>query len=143
MFTKPNPGEFVTATVNWSDIMKTSVVYVQTNHSIQVISGKVVPSSSWDDPASFSIATGNPNFPVAVIPMKRVTDLSYGSGAEATEIIEAKQEEFETWTVQGSKESYTVTRRGDSWSCECKGWQFRSQCKHVNEKKQEVLDRNK
>jgi len=34
--------------------------------------------------------------------------------------------------VKGSKgQKYTVTKAGRSWKCECRGFQFRQDCKHI------------
>ena len=41
-------------------------------------------------------------------------------------------EEERTLQVKGSKGStYTVTQRGNVWTCECRGYQFRGDCKHI------------
>ena len=37
-----------------------------------------------------------------------------------------------TIEVQGSKgKTYKVTKTGPSWKCECRGFQFRQDCKHI------------
>ena len=34
--------------------------------------------------------------------------------------------------VKGSKgQKYTVTKTGSTWKCECRGFQFRRDCKHI------------
>jgi len=35
-----------------------------------------------------------------------------------------------------SKNIYTVTQRGDSWSCTCPAGKFRGMCKHINQVKE-------
>ena len=32
-----------------------------------------------------------------------------------------------------TNEEYVVTKRGDSWSCECMGFGFRGKCKHIEQ----------
>lgn len=137
MFAKPESGKSVRVTTDWSDLFATSVYRVP----IKPIVGTVIESDHYDDPASFRLLTSNTNFPVSVVPLERVTELTYSDGTEAATSQQAEQVDEETWEVQGSKESYIVSRKGTSWHCECKGWQFRQQCKHVNEKKAEVLAR--
>ena len=36
------------------------------------------------------------------------------------------------WAVQGSKgQTYNVRERGGLWTCECKGYEFRRKCRHI------------
>lgn len=144
MFDKPEVGKTVTVVTDWSDLFALHVPHVRANNSIQKDIGEVIPSESWDDPKTFRITTGRPEFPASVVPLERVIELSYSDGSETNTIEVEEKEDKETWVMKGSKgSSYLVTRNGDKWSCECPGWNFRGQCKHVNEKKQEVLDRSK
>ena len=39
------------------------------------------------------------------------------------------------WKVQGNGGEYTVREQGGVWSCECKGFSFRRNCRHVKEKR--------
>lgn len=144
MFEKPEVGTVVAVTTDWTDAYALYVGHVRCWRNIQRDVGEVLPSRDFDDPATFCMATGRPEFPVAVIPLRRVIDLRLSDGTEAAETKEEpKKEESEVWTVEGSKgNEYTVTRKGEQWSCTCPGFGFRGQCKHVNAKKQEVLDRN-
>ncbi len=142
MFTKPDVGATLTVTTDWSDYYKGFVEHVRINNNRRTISGRVVASEHFNDPNSFRLQTNNPNFPVSVVPIERVIKMTYIDGTKATERPSVALVDKETWAVAGSKASYVVTLRGSTWNCECKGWQFRGQCKHVNEKKQEVLDRS-
>lgn len=102
----------------------------------------MVESTHFDDPASLRLSTDIPHFPVCVIPLERVVELEFSDGTEAQN-VESELPDEESWAVAGSKgASYAVTRKGSIWYCECKGWMFRQQCKHVNEKKTEVLNRS-
>jgi hypothetical protein len=142
MFTRPEVGKTVTVTTDWSDYYSVCCEYVSITRNKNTQTGVVVKSEGHDDPASFRITTGKAHYPVAIIPLKRVTALKYSDGVE----VESKEVELadeEEWDVAGSKgSSYTVTRKVDTWHCECMGWQFRQQCKHVNAKKEEVLNRD-
>lgn len=45
-----------------------------------------------------------------------------------------------TWLVSGSKGStYTVTEADRGLVCTCSGFQFRGQCKHINQVQQESI----
>lgn len=141
MFTKPTVGKSVTVKLNFSDYLKFASVTARYANAISTVTGSVVDSEEFDDPSSFRIQTGNVKIPVAIIPLKNVTNLEYVDGNIAHQQEEIKPEqETESWLVQGSGTStYTVTRTGNQWHCECKGFSFRSQCKHINTKKVDVF----
>jgi hypothetical protein len=41
-------------------------------------------------------------------------------------------DDVKTIEVTGSKgQKYNVTKRGPKWECECRGFQFRRDCKHI------------
>ena len=41
-------------------------------------------------------------------------------------------EEKNQWEITGSKDKkYMVTQNGTSWHCECAGYRFRRDCKHI------------
>ena len=142
MFARPDVGKTVTVTTDWSDHYAGYCETIRITQSEKTRTGVVVESTHFDDPASFRITTDIPHFPVAVVPLARVVELEFSDGTEA-QTSESELPDEESWAVAGSKgASYTVTRRGGIWHCECKGFMFRSQCKHVNEKKQEVLNRS-
>ena len=142
MYNRPEVGKVVTVVTDWSDTYETSMDYVRIIYSKQTKTGTVVANEKYNDPASFNITTGKPQFPVANIPLHRVISLEYSDGA-VPETVDAIDDDSETWTSPGSKgNEYVITRRGNLWSCECVGWQYRSQCKHVNERKAEVLARS-
>ena len=143
MYDRPEVGKSVTVTTDWSDVVETSTPTVRIVYGKGVHTGTVLKNNDWNDPASFNITTGRPEFPVANIPLHRVIDIQYVDGTEAA-IVDDVDDDSETWSMSGSKgNEYVVTRRGDTWSCECVGWQYRSQCKHVNACKEEVLSRSK
>ncbi len=142
MFTKPEIGKTVTVSTDWSDVFRTHAEYVSITRNKNMTSGKVVASEDHDDPNSFRLLTNNTNYPVSVIPLERVIELDFDDGSKAEVRQEIDLPDEETWQANGSKDSsYIVTRCGNRWTCECKGFQFRQACKHINEKKQEVLDR--
>jgi hypothetical protein len=55
-------------------------------------------------------------------------------GAEARKYWDSEysEEEVKSIQVKGSKgNTYTVTKQGDKWKCQCSGFQFRGKCKHI------------
>jgi len=142
MFAKPELGSSVKVTTDWSNYFKMFAEHVCINRNQNTIYGTVVESIGKDDPNSFRLLTRNSTFPVSVIELDRVVELSLSDGTELDKRKEVDQVDEETWEVPGTKGSYIVTRKDNKWNCECKGWQFRSQCKHVNEKKQEMIDKS-
>lgn len=142
MFARPEVGKTVTVTTDWSDHYAVFCDYVRIARGKKTYTGTVIENTHFDDPASFRLSTDLPHFPVRVIPLTRVVELAYSDGVEVQN-VESELPDAEEWTVAGSKgKSYTVTRKGSVWHCECMGWQFRQQCKHVNAKKEEVLNRD-
>jgi len=107
--------------------------------------GIVIKSNDWDDPESFNMKTDLPKwqkFPHRTIMLKYVTKMAYADGEEIE--MKAKKEVKKTQTFQftseRSGEVYTVTATPDGVvKCTCKGFTFRSQCKHVNEVKERLM----
>ena len=55
-------------------------------------------------------------------------------GAEARKYWDSEHSEdpAKTFEVKGSKgKIYKVTKTGSKWKCECRGFQFRQDCKHI------------
>ena len=139
MFAKPDVGEKISVTTAWSDHYKTSMPHVRAVRSFNTTIGVVVENMKWVAADCFCMTTGNPYHPIAVIQLDRVYKLEYVSGKEA-EQIEAPSKEDATWSVKGSgKKFYTVTKKGNTWSCTCPGFTYHKKCKHVDAKKEEIL----
>lgn len=140
MFSRPEIGKAIKVTTDWSDYTK-YMVFSAGRHTLTGI--VVANQEDLDDPNSFCLRTANQHFPVSAIPLARVIELEYVDGTEATTEDAVELPDMESWTVNGSKgNKYIVTRTGTTWTCECQGFTFRQNCKHVTGKKQEVLDRN-
>ena len=96
-----------------------------------VYEGEVVAPNKWDNPDSFKLFTGNPEWPYSVISANHVHDIKYIEGGPGKNV----RTDVRSWTVSGSKgDQYTVTQNGTKWSCTCSGFQFRRTCKHVKKK---------
>lgn len=143
MFAKPPVGEIVKVTTDWSDYFEPFCETVRILNSTHTHNGEVLPSEDHDDPETFRLTTGRTEYPEAVISLHRIKTLEIGPdsvSADAME-VEGPQKQKETWTVDGSKgNKYVVTRNGTNWGCTCPGYGFRRSCRHIKEKKEEVLD---
>lgn len=109
------------------------------------VEGKLVRSEEWDPDSTIRVFTGNYDHPFSVIRLNRIKKLvdSKGKQFEVPKVGKLV-EELQTWQVAGSKgASYTVSRKGNTWRCECVGFQMRKPqfCRHIKEiRKQEGYD---
>lgn len=95
--------------------------------------GTVCASASYDDPQSFRLSTGDRQFPLRVIALDSVTELSYDDGTKGSQ-TDKKKVEVNAWQVKSDSRKggfYTVTRSGDHFACTCVGYGFRRSCRHV------------
>lgn len=53
------------------------------------------------------------------------------SGAKVKLLIEDEPEIFEVSSNSDPSKKYKVTKRGDSWTCECAGFGYRRKCSHI------------
>jgi hypothetical protein len=90
--------------------------------------GEVLKSYRWLTDREFCL-TGDDQWPIRVINLGNVVSMRFESGS-GTEVNTAVQ----TWEVTGSAGNrYLVTRDTSGWSCDCKGFQFRRNCRHITE----------
>lgn len=136
-FENPTIGSVVTVTTEWSDYYRTFSHTVPRRHTY---TGTVVKSASYDDPKSFRITTGDASYPIRVVDLSSVIDLVYSDGTKGTKIAQ-KKIEVSAWEVKSDSRkggSYTVTREGNHFSCDCLGFQFRKSCRHILQIKAKV-----
>lgn len=123
----PEPGEFVRVTMEnlsrrreWESLTET-------------LEGVVVPTFKWLEPGYICI-TGDASFPVRSIRLARVKKIELANGAQISVPVQAVNQD-RTWQIQGSRgDLYTVTRRGNQYSCNCPAGSFRKNaCRHVKE----------
>lgn len=97
--------------------------------------GRVLPSQKWDQPGTFRIATDLYKFPESVITLENVVSLKYADGAQAV-MSQAKPairvKRFRVKSGSRSGGFYVVSQSGNKFSCECKGYEFRRNCQHIN-----------
>ena len=90
----------------------------------------VVEKSIFNDPFYFAVRTGNPDYPVSEFNAKseRLVQIEYLVGSATLVSTEKK-----AWKVKSEdgKRVYLVQRVNGKFSCSCKGFEFRKDCKHV------------
>lgn len=96
--------------------------------------GQVVKNLRGLDADQVCVTTDDPLFPVRIINKKRILSVITGGGTQESIQTKAPSVKTGVWLVQGSKgNSYTVTRTGDTWSCECVASGFGRLCKHIKQ----------
>jgi hypothetical protein len=111
-----------------------------------VVEGKLVRSAEWDPEGTIRVFTGKQDHPNAVIAIKHIVSLldETGKAFNLAGKLARPAEDIQTWDVAGSKgNTYTVSRKGDVWRCECVGFQMRRPqfCRHIKEvRKKEGYD---
>ena len=104
-----------------------------------VLTGTVIKSEPRDDPFSFRMLTGRPEFPISVVTLNSIIDMEYIDSDVVPESREVNVTKDVTMTVKGSKgDEYVVTKQGSNYSCTCKGYGFNRKCKHINEAKKKI-----
>ena len=126
MYTKPAVGseiEIVTNTPNPVQPFALPRRYI----------GRVVEPFKWVNDNDICITTGDSAFPVRVVDIRYVKEMTYLDGTIASQRTEVTAvPKIQTWTVEGSKgDVYIVTRDGDQWACDCVAGRFNRSCKHV------------
>lgn len=90
----------------------------------------VVVESIFRDPFMFAVKTGDPDHPVSEYNSKsqHVVKIEYIIGGAAKVATDTK-----AWKVKSGdgKSFYVVQRVNGKFSCTCKGFEFRKDCKHI------------
>ena len=121
---RPQPGSVVEIEIEYA--MDRRMIPPRTEP--RVLRGEVLKSYRWLTDREFCLS-GDDAWPVRVINLGNVVRMEFQSGS-GTEVNTQAQ----TWEVTGSAGNrYLVTRDSSGWSCDCKGFQFRRNCRHVTE----------
>lgn len=98
------------------------------------LTGEIVPNARWvsDDFICFMVEDKyNP---------MRVIKKSLIVGENAPVFAEEKKPTISSWKITGSKNNiYTVRLNSGHYDCECVGFSFRRDCKHIHEVKNKLL----
>jgi hypothetical protein len=115
-------GDVVELTVKERDIHIDAIA----EFKFSVLRGTVQRSAHYDPPETVRLFTADLRFPVSVISLKNIVEVSGKS-------VNLEKTDSQTWEVKGSKgATYTVTRIGSDYTCNCVGFQYRKKCKHVD-----------
>ena len=94
----------------------------------RTLRGEVIPGYRWLTDREFCM-TGDRDWPVRVINIANVRKIRIVSGTSRT-----VQTDIKTYSISGSGGNhYAVTRSPAGWNCQCKGFQFRGRCRHIQE----------
>ena len=90
----------------------------------------VVVQSIFKDPFYFAVETGAPDHPVSEFNSKsqHLVQIDYVTG-EAS-LVSTEKKAWKVKSVDG-KRVYLVQRVNGKFSCTCKGFEFRKDCKHI------------
>ena len=121
---RPNPGSVIEIEV--MDIFGPRMI--PPHPESRRYTGTVVKIHKWLTDREFCM-TGDEAWPIRVINLGMVRDMRILEGT-GTDVDSSVQ----TWEVKGSRgDRYLVTRDAAGWTCDCKGFQFRKNCRHITE----------
>ena len=121
---RPQPGSVIEIEIEYA--MDRNMIPPRTEP--RRLRGEVLKSYRWLTDREFCLS-GDAAWPIRVINLGNVVRLEYISGS-GTEVNTAVR----SWEVRGSAGNrYLVTRDATGWSCDCKGFQFRRNCRHITE----------
>ena len=93
------------------------------------------PPAVWVAPMSGKVYAGSGGTQIEVPAGTTREDIEefFCWGDEARKYWDSNySDDVKTIEVKGSKgQKYTVTKRGSKWECQCRGFQFRRDCKHI------------
>ena len=99
-----------------------------TNGYVTYVREGIVVQSIFRDPFMFAVKTGAPDHPVSEFNAKsqHVVKIEYIVGGASQVSTDTK-----AWKVKSKDKVYLVQRVGCKFSCSCKGFEFRRDCKHI------------
>ena len=123
MISIPKAGSSVTVTTKHRNVRLGEAPYI-----LNTRTGMVLQSERWMTPSEFALATGNKDFPKAIINACVVVDIQYHEGG-AGALVDQNTRTFKV-TSKSTGKAYIVTASGSSVACTCTGFSFRKTCKH-------------
>ena len=96
--------------------------------------GDIIPNPRWVSSDFITMTTNDSFFPIRIIKKSEITKID--DQIYANESIDMDPKKF---LIAGSKnKTYQVSMINNFWSCECVGFQYRGNCKHVNSAKTQL-----
>jgi len=105
--------------VNLKVRFRSNLLFSKTGYEEHDFTGTVEKTPSYVSYDAVTVRTGNPEFPLSIIPLKSVV------GYEQKE-----DKSVETFEITSGANTYTVSVKAGKVSCSCVGFQFRRYCKH-------------
>jgi hypothetical protein len=95
----------------------------------------VIPRYTWAEADTVCLLTDCDNVPNRVISISKILSaVKLGSSV-------AETPQTPTWAVAGSRGSvYTVRMEHKKLTCSCPGFQFRGQCRHIEQIREQVKE---
>ena len=87
--------------------------------------GLVIPNERWDSPGSFCL-TGDRYIRSRNILPQNVLELEVISGS-----IQKLDTDSRAWRVKSKSNTYVVTRVANKWNCDCVGFKYHRNCRHI------------
>lgn len=124
----PKVGEEVTVVCKRSDLeRKVSLVH---SSKYQTFYGTIYPTQSWQKARkSLNLTTGNNFFPWREIPLHTIVSITHGNN---TIKVKIEKPHKKIYKVKGSTGTiYNVLKSNGAFSCDCIGFKFHGNCKHI------------
>ncbi len=121
----PNVGSHVRVTTMYPNTYAYRGKY---DNYVKMTREGIVIKSIFKDPFYFAVETGAPDHPVSEYNAKsqHVIKIEYATGG-ATNVETSNK----AWKVKSGDSIYLVQRMNGKYSCTCKGFEFRRECKHI------------
>lgn len=120
----PNVGSTVRAVVRF----KNNIIFDPREYDDVEMTGVVIKNAKWVNANSFSLQTGNKEFPVSIINIKNVIRIDLLKGAMSN---------IRKFRVKGTNE-YIVSLANNHFSCECVGFKYHGKCRHITQVKDKL-----
>ena len=96
----------------------------------------MIPRYTWAEADTLCVHTDCDNVPNRVISISKIL----GAQKLGSDVV-AETPQTPTWTVAGSRGSvYTVRMEHKKLTCSCPGFQFRGQCRHIEQIREQVKE---
>jgi hypothetical protein len=124
-------SEIVTLTVKTGQCGKGAIFYHEPK--TQTYTGAIIPNPDYIADDCITI-TGDRYCPIRIIPKSSIVE-----GIDLPPPAPYQNENLHC-NVEGSTGTiYTVNRTNNIWNCTCRGFEFRKDCKHINQVKNVYL----
>ena len=121
----PNPGSRVRVTTKHRNIYYLNYQTKPFNHF--TYEGIVLPSEKRDHPFTFNM-TGDSQMTKRNISLDNVVNIEFLSGSAS---MSKMTSDIRAFKVKTENKVYTVIKNANKYTCDCLGFQYRKNCRHV------------